>query len=782
MWSLMGISYFEHDDGIRNMAKMLYEEKLIPIIGSGFTQGCSSHSSSVPNGEQTTAIMKGIISQFRKIDLTDADFNKTSDRFFSIVPKEKQWAFFQDYFTKVDIKGYRSEFLELPWPYIYTLNIDDGIENTRLYTPMLPYQNAKAPNKSMKILYKLHGDALHEVLYKVEKNIVFSVNQYIESLMSSNNKTFYNSITSEYKQKNLLFIGCSLLNEPDFKFVYSSAKEDISSNIFRGVVRTSRLSDEEELDLEEYGINTVIVVKDYELFYREFVREFVKLKAQNTTSIYQFTNPKHNDIGESKELTINYFSGHNIFNEAENTFYKSGMQITRTCIDNIEKRLAIDNSIIIRGRRFSGKSFLLSLLAERYTKYTVLYFPSKTLIDEDVLQAMFETNTDSIFLFDSNSLTDYAYHCVANSEKLLLRNRNKLVVAISSNDIYLADALKAEVINVSSIFNDEEIRAIEPLADKYGLIRRKPKVTNIDYLKQLSDEQKIDFPIFKKFPKQFSKEELVLLMLLTIEDKLYYGDINALNIRFRDVDILIERLSGIIEKVPTAKGEKSRHSTEKLVHNSKYYLLSIMRGLKHEEVVSTIKYIVSHLVADSTRKRLYIEAVLFDTLNQLFGYSKGAGELIITIYNSLETYLNQDMDYWLQRAKSIYRIRPQSYDDLINAYQYAKKSLGDGNPRLKAKSALTTSLICCLLAKLITDEKDKSNYEIEAIRCADEAINSEYFSYNRGNLKGELGIGKRRPYFQLIMDICSKYLDPLKDVQIAWQAAHIKKNLLEIHP
>lgn len=167
-------------------------------------------------------------------------------------------------------------------------------------------------------------------------------------------------------------------------------------------------------------------------------------------------------------------------------------------------------------------------------------------------------------------------------------------------------------------------------------------------------------------------------------------------------------------------------------------------------------------------------------LTQLFGYSKGAGKLIFDIYDALSPYLSQDMDYWLQRAKSIYRLRPNNYGDLLNAYQYAKKALGDGNPHLRAKASLTTSLICCLLAKLCTDPLNIDNYEREAIVCADSAISSTYFSINKSNLKGELRSGYRQPYSKLIRVVCDKHLTDSESVQIMWKAAHVKKLLDEL--
>ena len=48
----MSIKQLNHDDGIRILIKLLYEGKLTPIIGSGFTMGCQSKKANVPDGKK----------------------------------------------------------------------------------------------------------------------------------------------------------------------------------------------------------------------------------------------------------------------------------------------------------------------------------------------------------------------------------------------------------------------------------------------------------------------------------------------------------------------------------------------------------------------------------------------------------------------------------------------------------------------------------------------------------------------------------------------------------
>lgn len=236
----------------------------------------------------------------------------------------------------------------------------------------------------------------------------------------------------------------------------------------------------------------MLIIKDYELFYREFVSEYEKLVAQDIGTKYQFTNPKTVLIDEDdKDSNIKYFSGGNIFDVKKNIFYKSHLQVMRECVDAIETYLSKNSSIIIRGRRFSGKTFVLSILAERYQKYTVLFFPSESTIDEDVLCTILKNSTDAVFLFDSNSLSDNAYRLVAHSEALLKKSNNKLVIATNTNDnTYLSDTLNTETIVLPSAFKIDELKKMESPCDRYGLNQRKLRETNIDYLKKLASVDK----------------------------------------------------------------------------------------------------------------------------------------------------------------------------------------------------------------------------------------------------------------------------------------------------
>ncbi|WP_159886065.1 SIR2 family protein [Paenibacillus puerhi] len=776
----MSISFFTQDQGIKYITQLFLDKNLIPIFGSGFTRSCKSFSSIVPDGNEATSIMKQLIlencDKITLNDIEDSDFNETSKYFYKLVPSEKRLEFFRDHFTHVEVNDYRKDFLKLEWPYAYTLNIDDGIERTKLFQTVLPYKKLNRPDTSIRLLYKLHGDALTEVTYKDYENIIFSDEQYLQSITNELNKDFSNNLIGDYSQKNLIFIGCSLKNEPDLKYIYKKI-EDTKSTL-RIYVTSKEPTFLEASNLEEYGINQVLIVSDYELFYREFIKETKSLQMEAEATIYSYTNPKVIDKSEREEA-IELISGTNIFKNKINAFYKGGLHVHRSIIKNLENKIDQNECVVVRGRRFSGKTYLLCSLLERQKKYTTYFFPSTSQVDEELIFNLFTKCQRSLFVFDSNSLSSSAYKFVANSQHLLEDRENKIVISVNSNDNYILDSMSAEMVEIPSFFDEAELNISRQLSNTYGLINRRRNNTNIDYLVRLSEEQKVSITFFD-FHKKLTDKERILILLLCVLDKVYLTDAYALGVSPREVQSFIERLPTLIEEIPVDRNETNTHSSYKIVHNSKIALLTILNNLSKNEIIESINQIVLKLKNDRQRYRMYIEVILFDTLNQLFGGKHGAGHLIFQVYESLERKLSFDMHYWLQRAKTIYRLFPTDKQKLDEAYNWAKKSYVDGSKPIRYKAALTTSLICCLLYNLEKDGKARFFNQREAIMLGYEALFLD-LHFNYKYINNELLESKKRDYSaSLLLNTCKDYITEYPSHELCDKAKKICEKLQEI--
>lgn len=764
----------EQKNSIEKIAIMIKERNLIPVFGAGFSMNSIASNGKVPSGDVATKLMKEILLDspkgFTEKDLEECDFNATAKLFYKL-PDEVKHPFFEQYFTNVNLPPTQRTFLEFEWPYAYTLNVDDGIEQTKEFKEVLPYKGLNKPSTNRKLLYKLHGDAFTEIMYRDEESIVFSSDQYLQSITDQRNKDLLSNLTNDFSFKNMIFIGCSLKYEPDLKFVYGKA--DHSANVLRIALRSRIPSAIEKSTLEEYGINTIIIVDDYERFYIDIIQKVQQLIAEEGSLNYKFKNPSITNKVE-KDFTFKYLAGKNIFDLEKNSFYKGGMHIRRNCLKDIEKELERSLCVILKGRRFSGKTHIMCNLCEQQKKYTQFFFPSSTNVDEDILLKLITREKNSLFLFDSNALSSSAYRLIANSSSVLQKNENKIVVAINSNDNYMVELLKGSVIELPDRFVGDELEENKICANKYGLIKRHRKYTNMDYLEKIEEHQRIQIFDFKKYYLSFSFNEEVLLLLLAVEDKIYMSNVLDLNISTQEVKMFLERLPLLVEEVPVDENEKTVHAVTKLVHNSKAMLLHLLTRLSHEEIIKCIKCIVETFEGDHQRRRIAVNVILFDTLNQLFGGKSGAGDLIFKVYEELESVLSENPHYWLQRAKSIYHISQNDLYQLKRAYSYAKKVYFESKYGLKAKAALTAALISCLIYNLESDS-NKSLYLDEAVSLGYEAVSSEYYRFNESYLNNELNRRGRKSSYELLIDVCQRYID----TQVAGDYLNEAENLLE---
>lgn len=749
--------------GISKLVELISDKNLVPVFGAGFSMGSICHNGNVPNAIEATKQMKEIIlSENRKLgkaDIENDDFFDTADLFISEVPIEKRRDYFRDCYTESELPELCRNFLKYNWSYAYTLNIDDAIERTNIFHPVLPYRKLteNLRNSGFKLLYKLHGDALTEVQYDdVGENIVFSSDQYMKSLNFTENKNFLDNIAADYQSSNMLFIGCSLEKEQDLSYIY--ARCDGSVNTLRIYLTNRKPDSKKELLLnKKYGINLILLVDDYKSFYLNLDKAIEQIGIKDLVAEYKYKNPNFVSFEGDIKKSIELISGVSIFDLDNNEFMQSGLQIIRESIDGIKQLLKETDCVLIKGRRFSGKTFLLSNFIYTEKGTMKFFFPTTTAIDATIVLGLLENNVNSYFIFDSNSISRNIYKVLVENQKLVKENGNKLIIAINSDDTFLIDNLNGKMVELQKNFTGLEIDRFARCANRYGLIKRQKSWTNFDYLFKVS-KQNPHLSTLKVYDGNFSFNEQIILLILAAEDKLFLGDALAIGIFHADIESIKAKLPRVVEDVPVEASEREHHSGRKLVHNSKYILISFLNKLSEKQIVECIQKIVRELKGDKERNRIYIDIILFDTLNQLFA-EKGAGELIFRVYDALEEVLNDEMHYWLQRAKSVYRLNRNDKNQLEIAYSYATKAYLDGYKNLKPKAALTLSLICALLTSKETDQREKKFYFEQSISYGLEAVSSNFYYHKSYLLNNELKNGwkKHSNSYDLLMEVCETY-------------------------
>lgn len=740
------INIIEYDEGLNEIVDFALKRKLVPVFGAGFTAGCRACEGVVPDSERALKDMRNLIIKeqpllFPEENLKSLSFFEISDIFFEYVSLENRSNYFEYNYTNVKLFPQQEEFLKnIKWPYAYTLNVDDGIEKNSDFISVLPYHKFRRPHTSKRILYKLHGDACYESVYKNEENnnIIFSQSQYMQALTSEENIDIYKALLSDYSQQNILFVGCSLQEEQDLKYVYEKSVQ-FSDETNKYVLRESIPSIIEQQKLKKHGINKIIHVNNYERFYDDFIKKYKEREEQVRQNIYEYSNPHIAEFSD-KTNSLRLISGANIFSINKNQFEKGTLHVLRDIENEIIKNFPNNNCIILKGRRFSGKTFILCSLMQRYKNMDIYYFPSSIFADEEVVEKLVLDSNNSLFLFDSNSISPDVYGLIIKSLTTIKAQNNKMIFAVNSNDNFLLGKFNGILLEMKSNFLDKELLQNRKAADSFGLARRKSRHTNIDYLMVLKKDQNISLPFEIASKNSFDLTEQSILLALCALDKLYYSDLIALDFTKKRIEKFCTKAEPFVELVPTSHNESTRHSTTKLVHNSKIGLVELLKNLTDKQISDGINNLVRKFKPDYSRRRLYIEVILFDTLNQIFSGREKFHEVIPEIYKNLQPLLMDDLHYWLQRAKCIYRTSTDIIG-LNEAYSYAKKVYIDGHSDLASKAALTVALISCAISEKSSDEEKLGYYE-EAIVYAHESVFANFFHLNPSYLESELFIGR----------------------------------------
>lgn len=637
------------------------------------------------------------------------------------------------------------------------INVDDGIERTTLFSPVLPYKKIRCDSARSDRLFKLHGDAAYEINYHELDNIVFDQNEYRKAMEADENITIRNNIITAYKEFNLIFIGCSLDKEPDLEWFYNSVKDEkADTKIF--YVTKRKVDLKREAILETYGATDIIRLDDYNSFYIDLVHEYNSLNREAID--FPFVNPVVKIVEDKK---FRHIYGVKSFEERINSFFRSDILIDRLVYYEINKAFQDYNIVVLSGRRFSGRTSLMSQICKNDKTRKIYYFPSSSSFDFDVVENIVKSSEPALLLFDSNAMQPDVYLGMSELEDLVQQNNHHILAVETLEDTYFTENINCKIVRLKPRFEKAEIDLLNRNLDRYGLIHRNQKERNLDYLTRLKEQQNIDFPDEFNFSFILSNVEEKMLLILAAQDKVFSRDLRLIRISDRELAVILARLDRLCEKIPTVKGESRSQSTYKIVHNSRAMILYLLRhtaGTSQANVAGIVKELVKSFYQNKDRmqKQIAISIMQFDTLNEVYGGTIGAGRLIERVYEELQEVLNFDPHYWLQRSKCIYRQYPTDINKLKEAYQYCVKAKDADNlsEKLDAQTSLSLSLISALLYS--QGAESDLNFAEQCIIHGFAAMHSSYYSWNNRERLEKERIGRHQSYEELCLKVCSEYI------------------------
>lgn len=428
----------EHGKMLELCFNLCQKYALIPVIGSGFSFGSpTDNNGTIPSVSELTKFLFKYISAYSNyspedlIDIQKESLPDLSNSFWDIYSRipEKKLEEFYEYINKnfqnISFwKDFQSEFLEIRWPYLFTLNYDSLIENySPNYYPIIPYEKINRYYARTKTkVYKLHGDAGKYLSTGDNKYFILSRDQYVKSMMDDSNKDMLNELLTAFSSKSILFFGCGLSEELDLLYSSQLSVKERAEDIDTTQQAIIYISFESEDSVEKpfsqrmedrlarYGITTV-----FRFFSEEDSKNFFHELREATSKL---SKPGIEDFLEKySSMQFNVLKKDDIrcrdFLLQENLVWKSinshiitmpGYYITRSLFKDAVDSIPNEPLCFISGNFFSGKTIFLLDIAHFFTTKKVYIFPAGTTITEEQLDALVQKE-NALHCFDSKSLT-----------------------------------------------------------------------------------------------------------------------------------------------------------------------------------------------------------------------------------------------------------------------------------------------------------------------------------------------------------------------------------------
>lgn len=687
------------------LMNMIKNKRLIPVIGAGFTAHCPSRNGFVPNGKE---LMEYMNLQLEKQcgSSVKGDFSRVAGKYDKFVSLETRNKYLENNFIDVQVDEIKQEFLNIDWPYMYTLNIDDAIElaNREFKVILANKEPHEDYIKENKCLFKLHGDANDVLKYQKSDQKIFTQREYIKSLKS--NRYLLDLFKNDYISKNIIFIGCSLDDEVDLLSAIIDSNGKTINKIY--YLTHEELNDFKIDDLEEFGVTDIIKINninEYEKVYKKFIEIYNESKLIQEDELSKFENLNVEKITDkSRNNNLPYlFEANKIMEKLDEKkivlpYYYIERNISNTIIKQID-----DYSIhMIVGDRVSGKTFCLVNILDRIVGKNTYYISSDTILNNNALGKILDKK-DSVILFDSKSIKNDQFKYITDRVRKFKENNTIIIIAINSSDkdviLNIKDIKRSvNIKELKSKFTDlknnksDKINEINEINNKLSLLDIQvfdktmgllDNIIRLDKIIRERGEKNYSYSVPKL--NRISKMDLVILILLATKERVTSHDINVFNL-VEDI-VKFEQITEPATNFNyTNLYEDNDHSGYKVIANAKYWILETLGeySICHKyEIAQAYKHIAKCLENRFNDERKFFKEmsnfIKFDVLNSIFvkTQKKGAGGLINKIYEELHDYMCNDPQYFHQRAKSIYWLNKKNKEKLEEALILVDKSKND---------------------------------------------------------------------------------------------------------
>ena len=680
----MKIEKVKLEDVIELFKSMIHSSILIPVIGAGFSCGYQAKNGRVPNG---TEMKKEMIARLKELDESKNEnfeqktFQQIARYYNYCISAKNRKKYLLNYFTQVKLPANLVNFLELPWQYIYTLNIDDAIEKNSDFDVIEPNRELDSTIKEYtRVVFKMHGDAKNMAyLAEGEAFSVFDTDQYIESL--EQNKSILTQLKQDYIDKNLLFLGCSLQDELDLLHVFSKVKNEGNyGKVERFYITDKQLSSLQLIDLEKYGITKVVYIKSYEDFYDNFYQIKEDLMCARNEDLLQFKNIPIEILDSYDDKNKSYvLNGKNPFDKKAGKIYLPYFFIERKITTQVLENFNKYPLQIIYGKRISGKSYVLLDILHKVRDCDRYYFDSRERISRKNLEYLFKKK-NSLIVIDTNVLRDEDLNYILKYNLKELRDNNiKIVIAVNVSKKTEAHALNSANNNqlIAMYYLENKFIADnehKPLINKMAacnLLYFDSNKTILDNLilmqEKIGKQNKLPLNDFRVQTDNFL--HIAYLLLLANYGKVTSADLVKFSFNAEPYE-LMPKLDYAVEEdfsymITSSIYDRSYYQ---IVCNAQGWLLGYLSkiALKNDyknSIIEAFNYVICKLNEESdfdkVKTKKLFKFIMFDNINMLLGgiHRRGTSlalrNLIQKIYARVKPILSCEYQFNHQHAKCL---------------------------------------------------------------------------------------------------------------------------------
>ncbi len=695
---------------------LMSENPPVLFLGAGFSHAAENKANSMDgNGLKDyiyNYMVKERINPEDQKEVENYNLRRLCDEVYNLDGnKEKLYNFLKESYEHTRPAIFHRNLTKYPWKEIYTVNIDDLVENIYRENDIdLVVQNKQEliANNNDTQLFKLHG-----CVNNLSEGLVFSEEEYTDLIIKTMDAKL-NRFISLIQQDNIILVGASL-DEPDIHF-YLKKYEDAGCKYRNNRLVIIDYNPSRYLQNTADKLGAILIKASTEDFLR-FIGELnfnpneIEKKRINLAynGIHLLDNLKKlfEKQYESKLYEGYFCKWQDVFDEwnFENSDYLEACQKLDRLIDSNRGV----NCFSIYGRYFSGKSCLLKALGYYLQRkgYEILEYRGRFLNINVIIDYVKTSPNKKICLVIDNA--SYYYEQI---EKLFFRevDEKKLVILTASRTYY---HLKKRYYLEGNSFEEFQVRD-ELNRQNASIIKKKLEEKNhLSYMASYTDKEQINEIVKQKTVATLiagltygtiSKTNKLAISyafkdLTPIEQRLLteLAIFDATDIEVYPRELFSERygkkivldeeittdLKKIVDYVRMDDNELALRNpiTEKCVIEANYNLLT-------DCIIDVLKY-VARYVSEQKTDTWYI---IFQSLlkeDVLINKLKLSDDEIQKIYFSVKKEYGNISYYWLQLG-----LFKQKNKDYVGAYNYLEKSASIRPKSYKIQHAIARNYMC----------------------------------------------------------------------------------------